>query len=158
MHWYLCVVVIMFVLSCVQVEALRRADPPFQDSYRMCIKQKRKKNSVAFSAQANCTDWGTAAGRRILVITFALRGVSRGQSGSSPRPLISVFLDRSPYLFFQVAPHLSLRGWVETVQDPLVFRKTGRDGNQTRDLSFVARNSGHWLINWKNGQGPTKGL
>jgi hypothetical protein len=46
---------------------------------------------MAFSPQANYTDWETAAGRRILVPTFADRGMSRGQSGRSRRPLISVF-------------------------------------------------------------------
>jgi hypothetical protein len=44
---------------------------------------------VPFSSQANYTDWATADGRRILVPTFAYRGVSRGQLGGSPRPLIS---------------------------------------------------------------------
>jgi hypothetical protein len=35
-------------------------------------------NSVEFSPQANYTDWTTAACRRILVPTFADRGISRG--------------------------------------------------------------------------------
>jgi hypothetical protein len=36
---------------------------------------------VAIIPQANYTDWPTAAGRRILVPTFADRRVSRGQGG-----------------------------------------------------------------------------
>jgi hypothetical protein len=36
----------------------------------------KQTNSVAFSPQANCTEWRTAAGRRILVPTFADRGLS----------------------------------------------------------------------------------
>jgi hypothetical protein len=52
---------------------------------------KQTKNSVAFSAQANYTDSATATSWKILVPTFADRGVSSGQRGSSPRPLISVF-------------------------------------------------------------------
>jgi hypothetical protein len=33
----------VFVLSCVQVAALRRADPPFKESYRLCIDQETEK-------------------------------------------------------------------------------------------------------------------
>jgi hypothetical protein len=44
------------------------------------------------------------------------------------------FLDQSRYFSIQVAPQLSLRGWVDPVQDPLLLRKCGRAGNWTRDL------------------------
>jgi hypothetical protein len=47
-------------------------------------KKKKKPNSVAFSPQANYTDWATATCRRNLVPTFVDRGVSRGQRGGSP--------------------------------------------------------------------------
>jgi hypothetical protein len=43
-------------------------------------------------------------------------------------------LDRSRYFFIQVAPQLSSRGWVDPVPEPLLLRKSGRAGNQTRDL------------------------
>jgi hypothetical protein len=43
----------------------------------------KQTNSVAFSPQANYTDWATATCRRNLVPTFADRGVSRGQRGGS---------------------------------------------------------------------------
>jgi hypothetical protein len=36
-------------------------------------------------------------------------------------------------LFFQVAPHLSSRGWVDSVPDPLILRKSGSAGNQIWD-------------------------
>jgi hypothetical protein len=67
-------------------------------------------NSVSFSLQANYTDLATVADRRILVPTFADRGVSRGRLDGSPKPLISVLLDRSRYLFIQVVPQLHSRG------------------------------------------------
>jgi hypothetical protein len=35
-HKFMCVF-ILFVLSCVYVVALRRADPPSKESYRLCI-------------------------------------------------------------------------------------------------------------------------
>jgi hypothetical protein len=44
--------------------------------------------------------------------------VSCGQSNGSPLPY-SQFLDRSRYFFFQVAPQLCSRGWLEPVPDPL---------------------------------------
>jgi hypothetical protein len=35
------------------------------------------------------------------------------------------------------------RGWVDPVPDPLLFRKSGRTGNRTRNSGSVARNSDH---------------
>jgi hypothetical protein len=67
-----------------------------------------KKNSVAFSPQANYTDWASATWRNF-VPTFVDRGVSRGQRGGSPTVVNLSFLDRIRYIFFQVAPHLSPR-------------------------------------------------
>jgi hypothetical protein len=43
------------------------------------------------------------------------------------------FLDRNSYFSIQVAPQLSLRGWVDPVPDPLLLRKSGSAGNRTRD-------------------------
>jgi hypothetical protein len=44
------------------------------------------------------------------------------------------FLDRSCYLFFQVAPQLYTRGWVDPVPDPLLLRKSGSARNLIRVL------------------------
>jgi hypothetical protein len=55
---------------------------------------RNKKNSVAFSLQANYTDWATAIGRRILVPIFVDREVSCGRRGGTPKavnPFILVF-------------------------------------------------------------------
>jgi hypothetical protein len=89
---------------------------------------------MALSPQANYTDGATAMGRRNLVQTFADRGVSRGQLGGTPTVVNLSFLDRSRYFSFQVAPHLSSRGWVDPVPDPLLLRKSGSAGNRTRGL------------------------
>jgi hypothetical protein len=51
------------------------------------------------------------------------------------------FLDRSRYFFFQVAPQLYSRGWVDPVLDPLLLRKSGSAGNWTWSSGSVARNS-----------------
>jgi hypothetical protein len=90
---------------------------------------KNKINSVAFSLQANYTNWATATCRRNLVPTFAGRGVSRGQRGGSP-----TVVNLSRYFFFQVAPHLSSQGLSEPVPDPLLLRKFGSARNWTQDL------------------------
>jgi hypothetical protein len=42
------------------------------------------------------------------------------------------FLDQSRYFFFQVAPQLYSRGWMDPVLDPLLLRKSGSAGNRTR--------------------------
>jgi hypothetical protein len=44
------------------------------------------------------------------------------------------FLDRNCYYFFQVAPQLYSRGWMDPVKDPLLLRKSGSAGNRIRDL------------------------
>jgi hypothetical protein len=54
---------------------------------------------VAFSPQANYTDWATATCRRNLVPTFVDRGVSRGQRGRSPMVVNLSFLDRISLLY-----------------------------------------------------------
>jgi hypothetical protein len=50
---------------------------------------------VAFSPEANYTDWSTATRRRTLIPTFADRGVSRGERGGSQTVMNLSFLDRS---------------------------------------------------------------
>jgi hypothetical protein len=57
----------------------------------------KQTNSVAFSPQANYTDWATATCWRNLVPTFVDRGVSRGQRGGSHTVVNLSFLDRSRY-------------------------------------------------------------
>jgi hypothetical protein len=44
------------------------------------------------------------------------------------------FPNRSRFFSIQVTPQLSSRGWVDPVPDPLLRRKSGSVGNQTRDL------------------------
>jgi hypothetical protein len=65
--------------------------------------------------------------------TFADRGC-RVVRAMNPHGRIIVFLDRSSYYFFQVAPKLYSWGWVDPVADPEILRKSGRAGNQTQDL------------------------
>jgi hypothetical protein len=52
------------------------------------------------------------------------------------------FLYRSRYFFFQVAPQLYSRGWVDPVPDPLL-RKSGSARNRTRTSGSVTGNSDH---------------
>jgi hypothetical protein len=44
-----------------------------------------------------------------------------------------------PLLFFQVAPQLSSRGWVDPVPDPLLLIKPGSAGNRSRDLCICSQ-------------------
>jgi hypothetical protein len=56
---------------------------------------------MAFSPQANYTDWAAAICWRILVPTFVDRGVSRGRHGGCPTVVNLSFLDRNRYFSFQ---------------------------------------------------------
>jgi hypothetical protein len=67
---------------------------------------------VAFSPQANYTDWVIAICRRNWVQTFADRGVSLAQRGGSPTVVNLSFLYRSRYFSFQVVPRLSSQGLI----------------------------------------------
>jgi hypothetical protein len=77
-----------------------------------------------------------------LVSTFADRGC-HVVSVTDPYGLILGFLDRSCYFFFQAAPQLYSRGWVDPVADPLLLRKTSSAENRTRTSRSVARNYDH---------------
>jgi hypothetical protein len=71
-------------------------------------KYLQQTNFVAFSPQANYTDWATATCWRNLVQTFADRGVSRGQRDGFPTVVNLRFLDWSSYFSFKyllIYPH-----------------------------------------------------
>jgi hypothetical protein len=61
------------------------------------------------------------------------------------------FLDRSRYFFFQAAPHLSTRGWEDSVSDPILLRKSGSAVNRTRDLWICSHE--FWPLDHRGGPG-----
>jgi hypothetical protein len=77
-----------------------------------------------------------------LVPTFADRG-RHVVSVTDPYGRILGFLDRTRYLFFQAAPQLYSRGWVDLVPDSLLLRKSGSAGNRNRTPGSVAKYSDH---------------
>jgi hypothetical protein len=83
-----------------------------------------------------------------LVPTFADRGC-HVVSVTDPYGRILAFLDRSRYFFFQVAPRLYSRGWVDHVPDSLLLRKSCSAANRIRASGSVARNS--WLLGHRGG-------
>jgi hypothetical protein len=58
-------------------------------------------------------------------------------SVTNPYGRIIGFLDRSSHFFFQVAPVLYSRGWVDPVPDPLLLRKPGSAGNRTQTSGLI---------------------
>jgi hypothetical protein len=71
-----------------------------------------------------------------LVPTFADRGCHVARV-TNPYGRILSFLDRSRYFFFQVAPQLYSRGWVDPVPDPLLLRKSSSAGNRTQTSGLL---------------------
>jgi hypothetical protein len=70
-------------------------------------------------------------------------------------PVVSLgFLDRSRYYFFQAAPQLSSRGWVDPVPDPQLLRKSGSAGNRTQDLCICSQKL--WPLDHIGGHTHTK--
>jgi hypothetical protein len=72
-----------------------------------------------------------------VVPTFADRGVA-WSAQRIPTVVNLDFLDRSHYFFFQVAPQLPSRGWVDPVPDPLLFRKPGSAGSDVHAVGNMA--------------------
>jgi hypothetical protein len=59
------------------------------------------------------------------------------------------FLDPSRYFFFQAAPQLYSRGWVDPAPDPLLLRKSGSVGNRNRDLWICSQEL--WPLDHRGG-------
>jgi hypothetical protein len=83
-----------------------------------------------------------------LVLTFADRECHMVSATDSYIRNIG-FLDRIRYLFFQVAPQLYSRGWVDPDSDPLPLRKSGSADNRTRDLWICTRDL--WPLDHRGG-------
>jgi hypothetical protein len=69
-------------------------------------------------------------------------------SVTNPYGRILGFLDRIQYIFFQAAPQLYSRGWVDPAPDPLHLRISGSAGNRIRTSKSVARN---WPLDHRGG-------
>jgi hypothetical protein len=105
-----------------------------------------------FSQQLKNTPWPESASefyrlsdRRVLaklMPTFADRGC-HVVSVTYPFGRILGFIDRSRYLFLQVAPHWYSRDRVDPVPETLLFRKSSSTGNRTVTSGSVASNSVH---------------
>jgi hypothetical protein len=77
-----------------------------------------------------------------VIATFGELRVPRGQRDGSLLQW-SRFSRQEPLLFFQVAPQLYSRVWVDPVPDPIIFFP-GSAGNRTRDSRSVGKNSDHY--------------
>jgi hypothetical protein len=87
----------------------------------------KKKELCGLSPQANYTDW-----ERLPIFGEVSANFLRFEGVAWSAQRILGFLDRSRYFFFQAAPQLYSRGWVDPVPDPLLLRKSGSAGNRTR--------------------------
>jgi hypothetical protein len=114
----------VFCLFPVQTVALWWGKTPITQSY--CQKQKQTQWSESASELYRRSDRRLSAK---WLPTFADRGC-HVVSVTDPYGRILGFLERR--LFFQVAPQLYSRGWVDPVPDPLRFIKSGSAGNRTR--------------------------
>jgi hypothetical protein len=94
----------------------------------------------------NYTDRATATCRRSSCQFMRIEGVAC-VTVTDPFGRILGILDRSRYFFFQVAPQLYSRGWVDPSSDSLLLRKSGSSWNLTRASGSVARNSDHLTVN-----------
>jgi hypothetical protein len=99
--------------------------------------RQTKKNSVTSVRRR------TIATERPLLVVEVNSSVCNVVSVIDPYGRILGLLDWSSYFFFQAAPQLYSRGWVDPLSDPLLLRKSASAGNRTRTSGYVARNSDH---------------
>jgi hypothetical protein len=69
--------------------------------------------------------------------------MSRGQRGGTLTAVYLSFQYRSRYYFFQVAPNLSSRGWVNPLPDTLLLRKMAAPAIEPGTSRAADRNSDH---------------
>jgi hypothetical protein len=69
-------------------------------------------------------------------------------SVTNPYGRILGFLDQSRYCFFQVAPHLYSRGWVDPIPDPLLFFLVV-PGNRIRGFRICSQEL--WTLDHRGG-------
>jgi hypothetical protein len=100
--------------------------------------QQQQQQRCGLSPRANYMDRATAN----CSPAFADRGC-HVVSVTVPYGRILGFLDRSRYFFFQLAPQLCLRCWVDPFPDPLLLRKSGSARNRTLTCGYLVRNSDH---------------
>jgi hypothetical protein len=93
-------------------------------------RERRKLNSVAWVSDRTIPTERPQLVHEVSA-NFAYRG-SHVVSVTDPCGSNLDFLDQSHYFFFQPAPQLYSRGWVDPVPDPLLLRKPGNAGNRTR--------------------------
>jgi hypothetical protein len=89
------------------------------------IKSSMRKILRSSCPQTNCTYRATAVGERILVPSFADRGVSRRVAWAArhvPTAYNLSFIGRIRYFFIHVAPQLSSLGRVGPVSHSLILR------------------------------------
>jgi hypothetical protein len=80
-----------------------------------------------------------------LVLILRTEGAARS-GWTDPYDRILGLLNRTRYYFFQVAPQLYSRSWMDPVPDALLLRKSGSARNRTRTRGSVVRNSDHYTI------------
>jgi hypothetical protein len=101
-----------------------------------------KGNSVTLFASELYRPWDHRLSEK-LVLTFADTGYRVVIATDPQGRKLRIFLGRSRYFFFQVAPQLYSRGWVDPVPDPLLLSKCSSSGNRTRASGSLTRNSDH---------------
>jgi hypothetical protein len=91
------------------------------------------------SAKFNANFWGWKD------VAWSARRITHGR--------YSQFSIPEPIRLFHVAPHLSSRGWVDPVADPLLRKKICSAGNRTRGLWVSSQEL--WLLDYR-GSPPHK--
>jgi hypothetical protein len=107
----------------------------------LIVNLKLKTKLHGLSPRANYTTERPPLVGEVIANFFCAQRVPRGQRDGSLRPY-SWFSRQEPILFYQVAPQMYSRGWVDPVPDPLLFF-SGSAGNRTRASGSVAKNSDH---------------
>jgi hypothetical protein len=111
--------------------------------FHITLHTKKQTNKLhGLRPRVNYTDRATAACRRNDCQLVRIEGAT-WSAWRFPTAVLSRFSRQEPLLFYQVAPQLYSRGWVDPVPDPLLFFFLVVQGNRTRDSGFAAKDSDH---------------
>jgi hypothetical protein len=125
--WHNCVFVFVFVSRAADTGYSSAEISSIQTEMRKHHKLKKKLNTVAWVRKELYRPSEDRLSARS-VQTFA-DWECYAVSVTDPYGGILGFLNRSLHFFFQAAPQLYSRGWLDPVPDPLLLRKSDRAGN-----------------------------
>jgi hypothetical protein len=126
---------------------LKRTSETFRPFTKFQYKSKNKHSWLLVCVQTILTEWPQLVDE-LSANFYGWRCVT-WSAYWIPMPITMSFLDRSSHCFFQIAPQLSSRVWVDPFSDRLLLRKSGSTKNWTQYLWICSHEL--WSLDHRGG-------